>query len=241
MIGNNIKVKIDKEYQFPSIDNLSTELFIEISKSMKDPETRDNEIIAKLLGCNVHIIEELDFVEFRKLQILAENLFSSPASPLDYNIPFLPLTSYPYGQFADWTQMLKQYEFDERAIPYTIAYLRPNTTFKQRNEVYLPWANNLPACVSIYYHSMMLEELEQLKKNFALNESKPDDLEIKAGIEHLAKYGEYLTIFELTNGDIGKLESVAKLSVAEVLTYLRAGKDVTTYKNEINKLRKNGL
>ena len=85
-----------------------------------------------------------------------------------------------------------------------------------------------------------MQEYEQLQKTFALSASEPQELEIKAGIQHLAKYGEYLTIFELTNGDIANVEKVAKMSVAEVLTYLRTSKDVATYKREINVLR-NGL
>ena len=240
MIFNEIKVTIDKEYKFPTIAQLTTEQFVRLSLLLKQEETRDNEIIAELLNCNLHIIEELDFAEFRKLQILAENLLLSPASPLDYEINFWQLSSYPYGQFADWIHICKSFNFDERSIPYSIAYLRPNTSFKQRNEIYLSWANKLPACVSIYYHARMIEELTTLQATFGMTSSEPTDIELKAGFEHLAKYGEYLTIFELTKGDILKLEKVSKMSVAEVLTYLKAGKDIATYKNEI-KVLSNGI
>lgn len=240
MIFNDIKVTIDKEYKFPTIAQLTTKQFIKLSEALKKPDVRDDEIIAELLQAPIQIIESLDLVEFRKLQILAENLLLSPASPLDYNINFLPLASYPFGQFADWIQVCKQFNFDERSIAYSVAYLRPNTSFKQRNEIYLPWAEQLPACVCIYYHSQIMQEYEHLQKTFALNTTEASELEIKAGIQHLAKYGEYLTIFELTNGDIAKVEKIAKMSVAEVLTYLRTSKDVATYKREINVLR-NGI
>ena len=211
-----------------------------LSESLKKPDVRDDEIISELLQTPIQIIESLDLVEFRKLQILAENLLLSPASPLDYNIAFLPIASYPFGQFADWVSVCRKLNFDERSIAYSVAYLRPNTSFKQRNEIYLQWAQELPACVCLYYHSEIMREFDELQKNFAMSANKPDEIEIKAGIQHLAKYGEYLTIFELTNGDIANVEKVAKMSVAEVLTYLRASKDVATYKREINVLR-NGL
>lgn len=236
MIGN-IKVKIDKDYFFPSIETLTVEEFIRLCESLKNEE-RDNKILADLLKCNEAIIEELDLNEYRKLLLLAENLLQSPSYPMDWNISFLPLGSYPFGQFADWLMLCRKYGFDVRCIPYTIAYLRPNVGFNLRNTEYLKWANNLPACVGIYYHNKILIEYEHLNKKFAnLKGEDPTDIEIKAGIEHLSKYGEYLTLHKLAGGDITKIKEVAKLSVNEVLTYLRADKDINTYITEINVLK----
>lgn len=232
-----IRVTIDKDYYFPTIETLSVSKYIKVYEALKNEE-RDNKIISELLECSETLIEELDYWDYRKLVVLAENLLSSPSSSLDYNITFLPLSSYPFGQFSDWIQACQRYNFDARAIPYTIAYLRPSTSFNLRNTEYLEWANNLPACVGIYYFNKMIAELEELNKKFRnLKTEDPTDIEIKAGIEHLAKYGGYLTIHSLANGDVTKVNEIAKMRTAEVFTWLRADKDVNTYREEIQILK----
>ncbi len=85
----------------------------------------------------------------------------------------------------------------------------------------------------------ILADYQKLCERFkALQGDTPDENELKAGIEHLSKYGEYLTMLNLSGGDILKMRDIASLSTAEVLTYVSASKDVRTYQNELLVLRK---
>lgn len=232
-----IRITIDKDYYFPSIESITLEDFIKVVLLQRSEE-RDDKIISSLLNCSEELIESLEDEEYEKLVLLAKHLLESPSMALDYDIPFLPLGSYPFGQFADWLTTCRRFDFDIRCAPYTIAYLRPGTSFRLRNSEFLNWANKLPACVGNYYFNKILLEYEELNKTFVnLKGEEPTEVEIKAGIEHLSKYGEYLTLHKLAGGDITKVETIAKMSVNQVLTYLSADKDVSTYIKEINTLK----
>lgn len=234
-----VKITIDKEYFLPDVSEMSVAEYIELAKVMQNESATDVDIVHALIGCDKVILESLEYSEFYKLVVLAKNFLDKPTIVEDFYIPFLPLGSYPFGVYADFKKLIEKFKGGAEMIPYTIALLRPGVGYANRMGYWLEWAKGLPATIGIYYHNKMMLEYSQLCEQFkALEGDEPDDNELKAGIEHLYKYGEYITMVNLTRGDILKLESVSSLPTNLVLTYLCASKDVKTYESELNKLRK---
>jgi hypothetical protein len=231
-----------KQYKFPTIEDLTVREFVDLMLEF-DNHTPQS-IIAALSGCDLAVLQALPAEEMDKLIILYDLLFKTPPHAAGREIAFLPLGRVPFGQFADFMQKYREYGGDFRAIPYTIAYLRPCTTHDQRENIYLPWAYSLPASVGVYYHLKISEELRELNATFAAlaSEEGPSEIERSAGIGHLTKYGEYLTMHTLSGGDVLKIKEIAEMPTNQIFTYLCVNKDVQTYQSEIQKLRKrNGI
>lgn len=234
-----VKIKIDKEYILPDVSEMNVSQYIALAKVLKNEEATDVDIVHALIGCDKKVLESLEYSEFNKLVILAKNFLGKPTIVEDFYIPFLPLGSYPFGVYADFKKTIERFKGTAEMIPYTIALLRPGVSYQLRSSYWLEWAKELPAPIGIHYHNKMMQEYAQLCEQFkALEGDEPDDNELKAGIEHLYKYGEYITMVNLTGGDILKLQNVSLLPTNQVLTYLCASKDVRTYQLELNKLRK---
>lgn len=230
------KIKIDKEYIFPSKKTISVKKFIEIQP--QDGET-DIHFISKIIDCPIGILEQLSENEFEKLVILGRQFLEEPVSNMGINLPFLPLGKYPFGVYADLNQTLKKFNFDFRAIPFCICLLRPGASLENRLGYWKQWAEELPASVGLFYYYKVLEDYKNLGEQFAaLKGDEPDDNEIKAGIEHLNKYGDYLTLVNLSNGDPLKVLELAKRPTNEILTYICTSKDLSTYYRELERLRK---
>lgn len=225
----------------PDLHEITVEKYIRVRGTIEKKD--DYLFLAELLECDIDILEDLHPNEYHKLVILGRRWLEIPVMSPVQQIDFLPIGSYPFGQYADWMQQVNKYNGDYRCIPFTLSLLHKTGTLIERQTTLMDWAYSLPAHVGIYYHEKIISELQNLKKNFAtLEGSGPNDVEIKAGIEHLSKYGDYLTLLNLSQGDILKVREIAKLTVNEVLTYICASKDLSTYQRELSVLRKkNGV
>ena len=234
-----VKITIDKPYIFPDIDTIPVRDYILFAEELKSETTTDHKLVSVLLKCEESVLNQLPQSEFNKLVILTHAFLEQKTTLVNTFIPFAPLGSYPFGVFADLKKKIELFNGDERCIPWTIALLRPGVGYGLRSTYWLDWANELPASVGIHYHNKIMAEYVKLCETFkALEGEEPDDNEIKAGIEHLSRYGEYLTMFNLSNKNILEMKKISMLPTNEVLTYICASKDVNTYSSELNRLRK---
>lgn len=226
-------------YEIPELHDMTVALYIGVMEALE--KDNDMVVVSKLFRIKMKILKKLPPSEFEKLVILSKRWLEYPTiAPIEH-IEFMPLGSYPYGQYADWVQALRMHK-DFRAIPYTIALLNPSGSLGDRQGKLLQEAFELPAHVGIYYHNKMINELQMLRETFVTLEGKPPtELELKAGIEHVTRYGEYMTMVNLSGGDIVKIREIARLPVNEVLTYVSASKDLTTYKEELRILKNNQM
>lgn len=238
---SSVRFNVDgKEFVMPSLETLTVSEFVSIQKNMQDESYTDEDLVCDLTNIDKSLIDKLPAIEAEKLFILARNVFAQPVSSMGVNFPVLPLGVYPYGVYSDFKkQHIDIHSGSITFMPYAIALLKVGASYSSRMSYWLEWANSLPASAGLYLYSKIMQEWETLCNQFeALKGDEPTELELKAGIEHLSKYGEYLTMVNLTGGDILKLKEISELPTSLVLTYICARKDMRTFSEELEKLRK---
>lgn len=138
---------------------------------------------------------------------------------------FLPLGQLQVNQFEHWRT---------RATPeHTIALLHDGPySFTERMEL-VDTILDLPADIGLYWQNFYNKEFADHIKKFAplYEPYEPTDDEVNAGYDELKRWGPYSTYEDLAQGDILRMDMVAKLSVDNVYYFLLYKKT----KNEYNK------
>ena len=78
-------------------------------------------------------------------------------------------------------------------------------------------------------------EHERITQKYDDLQSEPDADESAAGVEQLSIFGFYATLHSLAQGNILRMDDVAKKSVDEVYTFLLYEKHLSAYKKRLNK------
>ena len=141
---------------------------------------------------------------------------------------FKPLGQLEVAQFEHWRT--------RPTMEHTLALLHTSTepyAFSSRMDL-VDEILEMPADIGLYWQNYYNKEFAEHVKKFAplYQAYEPTDEEINAGYEDLTKWGAYSTYEELAQGDIFRLEQVARLSVDNVYYYL-------LYKKTKNEYHKN--
>lgn len=141
---------------------------------------------------------------------------------------FKPLGQLEVAQFEHWRT--------RSSIEHTIALLHTSDepySFNERMDM-IDEIMQLPGDVGLHWQNYYNKQFaEHIKKFAPLYETyEPSDEEVNSGYQDLTKWGAYSTYEELAQGDIFKLESVARLSVDNVYYFL-------LYKKTKNEYHKN--
>lgn len=138
---------------------------------------------------------------------------------------FKPLGELQVNQFEHWRI---------RPTPeHTIALLHDGPyQFSERMEL-IDTVMELPADIALYWQNYYNNEFANHIKKFAplYEPYEPSDDELNAGYDELKRWGTYSTYEDLAQGDIFRIEAVAKLSVDTVYYFMLYKKT----KNEYNK------
>lgn len=143
---------------------------------------------------------------------------------------FKPLGELEVAQFEHWRT--------RPTMEHTLSLLHTSTelyAFSGRMNL-VDSVMDMPADIGLYWQNYYNKEFADHVKKFApLYEAyEPTDEEVNAGYEDLTKWGAYSTYEELAQGDIFRLEQVARLSVDNVYYYLLYKKTKNDYHKNLS-------
>lgn len=145
---------------------------------------------------------------------------------------FEPIGKLQVNQFEHWRTRM--------TLSETVALLHSGTEdnpyqFSKRMDM-LDDIKELPCDIAIWCKDFYNKSFaEHVKKFASLYEPyERTDEEINAGYEDLARWGIYSTYEELAQGDIFRVEQVAKLSVDEVYYFLLYRRTKQEYQKNLN-------